>query len=1153
MHLYRRILSLPLLAALALAAHAASPAPPASNNAGAILPASQADAINAAITALPRKHDLSATQRKQIEELLRDALNDDQRADAEQTKLQSLRDTPTPSANTPRNSDTNTAGDVTNPLADWRAKLPQQATIAQLSDLLEQERGALTAAQDSIRALDEEVQQQTQRPDALRDELAQAHADADQDAAATPRLPNAPASLAEAARLAAKATQRYKQSHLAALEMEQRTYEARMHTLQNQRSDRRSEVDERSQRVSMMETIVLDRASSAVADIRARLQQTSDQYANGPAPLQHAASANLALGEELVTAVKRLGEVRDLKARYSGQRSETDLAAKNTEDRLKAGGVSEAVGLILLSERRKLQPLPALRRELAELQSELAQAKLRLVDLREEQEGLRGLKPVSMRAPIVAANPPIATSADTPETMGDDLSQLLGTRADLLPRLIGAQSRLVTTLGDTEQQLGGLVSSTTALNTTLNSRLLWTPSHAPINATWDNQFLQTVQQVFSTNHLQSLRDIWQDFSAAGAGFVAALIALLGAAIFAQLRVPALLDRFAAPMRRIRTDRYRCTLNALVLTVLAALPLPLLFWLVGHVLQAARGREPLDNALGVTLISLALPLYALVFLSWLIRETGLAHLHFRWPRARRNALRALLPGLSSIVLITQFVHTVLNLVNTDKIDATFGRAIFILGAFGIAALTWRALRPGAVWSQRGAVQAEPIRLRQLTRGVLSAFFFGCGVLAIAGYYFTAFTLVERMLQSFGAALAVSVLHGLAVRWLMLGERRLALKRMEERLAEEQRNAQANAKPDAVNAEVLPDVEEVETTIASLGEQTRRVVRVLTLLLLTMLLSVIWSDVAPALSFLDTVSIWKATHLTEGKTIVDFSLTLRAVLLSFVVLSLTWVATRNLPGLLEIGVLRRLNVDAPTRYAITSLLRYFIVLFGVIVGIGFLGVQWASLQWLAAGLTVGLGFGLQEIFANFVSGLIVLFERPFRIGDVITVANVEGTVAKIRTRATTIVDWDNREVVVPNKTFITDRLVNWTLSDSITRIVIKVGVAYGSDPAKVQNLLLNLATEHTLVLKDPAPNCWMTAFGDSTLDFELRAFVAEIAQRNRVRTELQFRIKAAFDAAKIDIAFPQMDLWVRNAPPGMAGVDAVSSLNTQTQPVKPAKPV
>ena len=361
MHLYRRILSLPLLAALALAAHVASPAPPASNNAGAILPASQADAINAAITALPRKHDLSATQRKQIEELLRDALNDDQRADAEQTKLQSLRDTPTPSVNTSRNSDTNTAGDVTNPLADWRAKLPQQATIAQLSDLLEQERGALTAAQDSIRALDEEVQQQTQRPDALRDELAQAHADADQDAAATPRLPNAPASLAEAARLAAKATQRYKQSHLAALEMEQRTYEARMHTLQNQRSDRRSEVDERSQRVSMMETIVLDRASSAVADIRARLQQTSDQYANGPAPLQHAASANLALGEELVTAVKRLGEVRDLKARYSGQRSETDLAAKNTEDRLKAGGVSEAVGLILLSERRKLQPLPASR------------------------------------------------------------------------------------------------------------------------------------------------------------------------------------------------------------------------------------------------------------------------------------------------------------------------------------------------------------------------------------------------------------------------------------------------------------------------------------------------------------------------------------------------------------------------------------------------------------------------------------------------------------------------------------------------------------------------------------------------------------------------------------------------------------------------
>src|SRR5262249_3098371 len=158
--------------------------------------------------------------------------------------------------------------------------------------------------------------------------------------------------------------------------------------------------------------------------------------------------------------------------------------------------------------------------------------------------------------------------------------------------------------------------------------------------------------------------------------------------------------------------------------------------------------------------------------------------------------------------------------------------------------------------------------------------------------------------------------------------------------------------------------------------------------------------------------------------------------------------------------------------------------------------------------GLGFGMQEIFANFISGLIVLFERPFRIGDIISIGGVEGTVARIRTRATTIVDWDNKEVVVPNKSFITDRLINWTLSDSTTRLVIKVGIAYRSDPKLAQRLLLDIAAQHPQVLEDPAPNCWMMGFGESTLDFELRVYVGEINQRNQVKTDLQFRIADVF---------------------------------------------
>jgi potassium efflux system protein len=290
--------------------------------------------------------------------------------------------------------------------------------------------------------------------------------------------------------------------------------------------------------------------------------------------------------------------------------------------------------------------------------------------------------------------------------------------------------------------------------------------------------------------------------------------------------------------------------------------------------------------------------------------------------------------------------------------------------------------------------------------------------------------------------------------------------------------------------------------------------------------IWSDVTPALSLLGNITVWDSSQTLDGKEIA-LHVSLRDILEALVVLVLTWIATRNLPGLLEVGMLRRFHVDAPTRYAVTSVTRYLIFIVGIIVGLSMLGLRWSNLQWLAAGFSVGLGFGMQEIFANFISGLIVLFERPFRIGDVITIGNVEGTVARIRTRATTIVDWDNKEVVVPNKSFITDRLVNWTLSDTTTRIVIKVGIAYRNDPAQAQKLLLEIAAAHPQVLADPAPNCWMTGFGDSTQDFELRVYVGEINQRNPVRTELQFRITEVFREHDIEIAFPQRDVWLRNA--------------------------
>jgi potassium efflux system protein len=202
--------------------------------------------------------------------------------------------------------------------------------------------------------------------------------------------------------------------------------------------------------------------------------------------------------------------------------------------------------------------------------------------------------------------------------------------------------------------------------------------------------------------------------------------------------------------------------------------------------------------------------------------------------------------------------------------------------------------------------------------------------------------------------------------------------------------------------------------------------------------------------------------------------------------------------------------------------------VIVGFNSLGVGWSKVQWLATALTFGLAFGLQEIFANFVSGLIILFERPIRVGDVVTVDDVSGVVSRVRIRATTITNWDRKEYVIPNKEFITGRLLNWTLTDKVNRIVINVGVAYGTDTEQARQIMLKICREHPQILADPPTEVSLEGFGDSALNFVVRTFLPNLDNRLEVIHQLHTEINRAFRDAGIEIAFPQRDLHIRTMP-------------------------
>ena len=282
---------------------------------------------------------------------------------------------------------------------------------------------------------------------------------------------------------------------------------------------------------------------------------------------------------------------------------------------------------------------------------------------------------------------------------------------------------------------------------------------------------------------------------------------------------------------------------------------------------------------------------------------------------------------------------------------------------------------------------------------------------------------------------------------------------------------------------------------------------------------WGDLLPAINHLDEWKVWQTTYTTtENVTSPTGDNQLKEVLMretitvahlarALLVGLLAITIARNLPSLLEIAVLQHLPLDNSIRYAVTSLSRYAIVMLGILATASTIGIRWSHLQWLAAALTLGLAFGLQEIFENFVSGIIILFEQPARVGDVVTIGDVSGVVSRIRIRSTTITDWDRKEYIVPNKEFITGRLLNWTLSDTLNRIVIHVAVKYTADPERVRGIITKIASQHPVVLPDPAPSCVLESLGHSSLNFVLSAYLPNLERRSQTMHELHSQIYQA----------------------------------------------
>lgn len=1004
-------------------------------------------------------------------------------------------------------------------LKQWLRGVPRDADSETLEQLLARETEAITAVfAEMEQAAAELAESQTGAAQgseaiaALRQEL---------DRPATAAIPGEAPSLAQARQLAADAKRQLRAAELALQQARQDTAATRQTLLELRVRELRHRLARLAPRLDVLNERLAQRSRTELAQRSAQIAaQAAALQAEGGAAAEMA-QANADTARELVEANDALVAERDELADVGTQRASTRQSLRDTRTRLELGGDSETVGLLLRSERTRLTSPARLAARLDAIRQALTQARLRLSTIAEAQRE-SGDRDSTLAA--VRAEQDIAADDEDALDMGQDadgeLGPLLRQRIDLLGQLENVTRRRVATLERLQTLYAELLEDTRTLAQILDERLLWIRSHRAVNPDWVASLGAGAQDLLKPSRFRTTAELlW--IAVKEHPLEPLAMALLVVALFVlRSRARAVLARLAEPVRSIHTDSYRHTARAFAWTMLAALPWAVASMMAGLLLQDVGEPGKYSDSLGRALVSSAATIFLLDLLRWLSVDRGLAHAHFRWTRVRRETLLRWLRRLAGVIVPAQFVITLAFVRNQDLAIATQARVAIVLLCAALAWAAWRMLAPGALMTARGA-PTEPSRVRRVLRLLATGGFAAIALLALAGYVYTAGTLVEACGRLLALLVALAILHGMIARWFLLGERRLALMRAEQKRAAAQAEAAG-----AGDGESVPEARDEPVALETISAHTQRLLRALILSLLVVGLLWAGSAVLPALAYLNEIALWRyadpAAEAGYGMV------TLFTLLAGVAVLALTGVATRNLPGLIELGLLSRINLDAASRYAITSVARYAIVIFGVITGLGLLGLRWSQLQWMAAALTVGLGFGLQEIFANFVSGLILLFERPFRIGDQITIGEFTGTVTRIRTRATTLMDGDGREVVVPNKAFITGQLINWTLSDTVTHVGLPVSVSPGTDASLVHRLLKQAAQENPRVLAEPAPGSWFKGFADGALNFELRVSVGSLGDRGAVLNELGERVAQLFAANDVALASPSMDLRVRELP-------------------------
>ncbi|WP_277296367.1 mechanosensitive ion channel domain-containing protein [Succinatimonas hippei] len=704
-----------------------------------------------------------------------------------------------------------------------------------------------------------------------------------------------------------------------------------------------------------------------------------------------------------------------------------------------------------------------------------------------------------------------------------DLEKLIKQRKDLYDKLYQSMTEASTSAMSLKIKYSEFTSLKTDILSTINEHLFWLKSNYPLSSDYFTSFIPMAKAQL-TNFNSSLM-FTLDNKARTAPLLIFLIPLTVIALIVNSLKETIqrIDNKAALKLDKQSDNFYVTPLSVLCQFLLVIPQTVALTWIGALIVLVTIDSPLNQVHACAMILWHSFLFT--FFIKVLNLNSLAQRHFSLPPDKAKQYHAVLKriftGMFPILVITNIRE-----IEPDKTTGDIlGYTLVLIASFYIVIKVAQFIKN--TFEQKDFSLFDYIKSIVLIAGPLVLF----GMIAL-GYYYTATKLINRIMFSFYICCGYVLVSNIVRRTLLVAEAKLLAKT--KAIALQKESERIKAPGFAVIDNSKKGKEKIEQLrFEFINNKAFKLINIILLCITAAFLYQLWKDLTSALGYLNTVTLWSNSVTINGEIKDIPVLTLANIFSAAIIILITIVLYRNLPPILErIFRLRVASAHQSTSYTAKILTSYIITALGIICTAGALGLSWDKLQWLVAALSVGLGFGLQEIFANFVSGIIILFERQIRVGDIITINNLSGTVSKIRIRATTVVSFDNKEVVIPNREFITTELTNWSLSNTITMIEFSVGIDYSADPVKAKKILEHIVLRCPYLSREKPYKIYVNSMDASAITLKVEVFVEKIGDRKNTVDYLNVNTLKRFNEANINIPFNRLDVTILNQTTGNA---------------------